>query len=139
VFLWWLPAAALAIAAIAIALYAVWPTPGTPRVPVIGLVDEATDVQMLTNADYISDVIKAGDGNIAAGLAIKTVRINRVASDRPIDQVIASNPKATALRPLGSEVVLTVSLCPLSPPLSSGAPSPPPPRTSSRSRSSCLI
>jgi beta-lactam-binding protein with PASTA domain len=163
----WIPTALLAIAAIAIALYAVWPTPGTPRVPVIGLVDEATAVQLLTNAGYIPDVIKAGDDNVAAGLAIRTdpagntelkhgehvklyvstgkcqgpcpvevpnveglpvseaqsklqaekftVRVNRVPSDRPADQVIASEPKATTLRPLGSEVVLTVS---------SGLPSP---------------
>ncbi|HWM02098.1 MAG TPA: PASTA domain-containing protein [Actinophytocola sp.] len=178
VFPWWIPTAALAIVALAIALYAVWPTPGTPRVPVIPLVDEATAVQLLTNANYIPDVIKAGDDNVAAGLAIKTdpagntelphgehvklyvstgkcqgpcpvevpnveglllseaqskledekftVRVNRVPSDRPVDQVIASEPKATTLRPLGSEVVLTVSSGPPSPPPSPGAPSPPP-------------
>jgi beta-lactam-binding protein with PASTA domain len=66
------PDGVVAVAAIAIALYTVWPTPGTPRVPVIGLVDEATAVQLLTNAGYIPDVIKEGDDNVAAGLAIRT-------------------------------------------------------------------
>jgi beta-lactam-binding protein with PASTA domain len=143
---------------------------------VIGLVDEATAVQLLTNAGYIPDVIKAGDDNVAAGLAIRTdpagntelkhgehvklyvstgkcqgpcpvevpnveglpvseaqsklqaekftVRVIQVVSDQPVDQVIASEPKATTLRPLGSEVVLTVSSGLPSPPPSSGAPSP---------------
>jgi hypothetical protein len=54
-----------------------------------------------------------------------TVRVIRVVSDQPADQVIASEPKATTLRPLGSEVVLTVSSGPQSPPSSSGAPGPP--------------
>jgi beta-lactam-binding protein with PASTA domain len=38
-----------------------------------------------------------------------SVRLVRVPSDRPVDQVIASDPTATMLRPLGSLVVLTVS------------------------------
>ncbi|MGH3875225.1 MAG: PASTA domain-containing protein [Pseudonocardiaceae bacterium] len=178
VFPWWVPTAALAVVALAIALYAVWPTPDAPTVPVIGSVDEATAVALLTDAQYVPDVIKAGDDTIAAGLAIRTeptggaelphgehvrlyistgkcsggpcpvevpiveglpvseaqakledskfrVRINRVASaDRPVDRVIGSEPKATTLRPVGSEVVLTVSSGP--PP---GQPSPSPPST----------
>ena len=180
IFPWWVPTAALAVVAITIALFALL-KPGTPTVPVIGPVDEATAVQRLTDAQYIPDVIKAGDDVVAAGLAIRTdpaggaelphgehvklyistgkcpggpcpvevpiveglpvseaqarleemkftVRINRVASaDRPVDRVIGSEPKATTLRPVGSEVVLTVSSGPPAPPASSNPPGPPPP------------
>lgn len=177
VFPWWIPTAAVAVVAIAIALFALL-KPGTPTVPVIGPVDEATAVQRLTDAQYIPDVIKAGDDIVAAGLAIRTdpaggtelphsehvklyistgkcpdgpcpvevpiveglpvseaqaklqdrkftVRINRVTSaDRPVDQVMGSEPKATTLRPVGSEVVLTVSS---GPPSSTSSASPPSP------------
>jgi PASTA domain len=53
-----------------------------------------------------------------------SVRVVRVPSDRPVDQVIASDPTATMLRPLGSLVVLTVSSGPQG---QSPAPNPPGP------------
>jgi beta-lactam-binding protein with PASTA domain len=57
-----------------------------------------------------------------------TSRINRVPSDRPIDQVIASEPTATTLRPPGSEVLLTVSAGTPGPSTTApGSPPPPPP------------
>lgn len=40
------------------------------------------------------------------------VRITKIAGDRPLDEVTASDPNAATLRPLGSEVLLTVSLGP---------------------------
>jgi hypothetical protein len=46
VFPWWVPAATLAIVAVTIALFALF-KPGTPTVPVIGPVDQATAVQLL--------------------------------------------------------------------------------------------
>ncbi len=179
-FPWWIPTATVAVVAIAIALFALL-KPGTPTVPVIGPVDETTAVQRLTDAQYIPDVIKAGDDTVPVGLAARTdpgggaelphgehiklyistgkcsdgpcpvevpiveglpvseaqakledrkftVRINRVASaDRPADRVIGSEPKATTLRPVGSEVVLTVSSGPPSPTSSANPPDPPPP------------
>jgi beta-lactam-binding protein with PASTA domain len=173
---WWMPPVALALVALAIALLAVF-KPGTPKVPVIGPVDEATAVQVLKDAHYIPDPIRMPDNDIATGLAIKTdpaggsplpedehvklyisagkcqgpcpvevpsveglplaeavsklqdrqftPRINRVPSDRPIDQVIASEPTATTLRPPGSEVLLIVSAG--TPGRSTTAPGSPPP------------
>ncbi len=71
VFPWWTPTAAVAIVVIAIALFAVL-NPGTPTVPVIGPVDEATAVQELKDAGYEPDVIKVRDSNIPSELTIKT-------------------------------------------------------------------
>ncbi len=178
VFPWWVPTAALAVVGLAIALFALL-KPGTPTVPVIGPVDEATAVQILRDAHYEPDLISLPSNDIAQGFAIKTdpeggtelaegehvklyisagkcqgpcpvevpiveglplnearaklendkftVRLIRAPSDRPLDQVIESNPKATTLRPPGSEVVLTVSLGPPAPSASPGPPGPPPP------------
>ncbi|MGH3695386.1 MAG: PASTA domain-containing protein [Pseudonocardiaceae bacterium] len=178
VFPWWVPTAALAVVGLAIALFALL-KPGTPTVPVIGPVDEATAVQMLRDAHYEPDLISLPSNDIAQGLVIKTdpeggtelpegehvklyvsagkcqgpcpvevpiveglplneartklendkftVRLIRAPSDRPLDEVIESNPKATTLRPPGSEVVLTVSSGPPAPSASPGPPGPPPP------------
>jgi beta-lactam-binding protein with PASTA domain len=166
---WWVPAVALALIALAIALFAVL-KPDSSKVPSIGPVDEAIAVQLLKNAHYIPDPIRLPDDTIAKGLAIRTdpaggrplpegqhvklfistgrcegpcsvevpnveglsvaeaqsalldrqftIRLDRVPSDRPIDQVIESDPKSTTMRPLRSLVVLKVS---------TGPPSPPPP------------
>jgi hypothetical protein len=175
VFPWWVPAAALAIVAVTIALFALF-KPGTPTVPVIGPVDQATAVQLLKNAHYQPDLINLPNNDIAQGLAIKTdpagstalpqgehvklyisagkcqgpcpvevpivegLSVNeaqaklqddkfsvRLVSDRPVDQVITSDPTATMLRPLGSLVVLTVSSGPQgqSPAPNPSAPNPP--------------
>ncbi|MCA1704612.1 MAG: PASTA domain-containing protein, partial [Actinobacteria bacterium] len=190
----WVPAAAVVLIVLAIALAALLAL-RTPTVPRIGLVDETTAVKQLEDADYVPVVVKRGDDNVAPGLAIKTdpaggtplehgeqvnlfistgkcpdgpcpvevpnveglalseaqakledqkftVRIIKEPSDdRPADRVIASDPKATTMRPLGSEVVLTVSSGPkeqnngsppVSPPVGGGPqpsapPSAPPP------------
>ncbi len=175
---WWIPTVALALVAIAIALFALL-RPGPSKVPVIGPVDEATAVALLQKAHYVPDPIRLPDNDIATGLVIRTdpaggsplpegehvklfvstgkcegscpvevpnveglsvaeavsalqdrkftIRLDRLPSDRPIDQVIESDPKATTLRPLGSLVVLTVSTGPAAAPPSSNVPGPPPP------------
>jgi beta-lactam-binding protein with PASTA domain len=56
-----------------------------------------------------------------------TVRLIRAPSDLPVDQVIASDPKATTLRPPGSEVALTVSSGPQGQPPAPNPPNPPGP------------
>jgi beta-lactam-binding protein with PASTA domain len=179
IFPWWIPAVALTLAALAIALFAVL-KPDSPKVPSIGPVDETTAVQLLKDAHYVPDPIRLPDNTIAKGLAIRTdpaggsplpegehvklfvstgkcegscpvevpnveglsvaeaqsalqdrqftIRLDRVPSDRPIDQVIESDPEATTMRPLGSLVVLKVSTGPANPsPTAPGPPPPPPP------------
>ncbi len=64
-------AAIATIATLAIALFPV-PKPGTPMVPVVGQVNEATAVQMLKEAHYEPDVIPAADDTIQKGMASKT-------------------------------------------------------------------
>jgi hypothetical protein len=166
-FPWWIPSAAFVIVAITIWLAALF-SPTAARVPVVGQINETTAAKRLSEAQYVPDVIKVEDYNIAAGLAIGTdpaggtalpqgehvklyisagkcqgpcpvevpiveglsvneaqaklqdakftVRLILAPSDLPVDQVIASDPKATTLRPPGSEVALTVSTGPPSPP-----------------------
>ncbi|MGH3875018.1 MAG: PASTA domain-containing protein [Pseudonocardiaceae bacterium] len=72
VFAWWIPTAALAMVALAIALFAAWPKPTIPTVPVIAQLDQTAAVQKLKEAKYEPDLVMKGDDTIPPGRAIDT-------------------------------------------------------------------
>ncbi|MGH3801704.1 MAG: PASTA domain-containing protein, partial [Pseudonocardiaceae bacterium] len=72
VFAWWMPPAALAVLAMAIALFAVWPKSAPPTVPVIAQVDQAAAIQQLKQAGYEPEPVVKGDDTVPQGLAIGT-------------------------------------------------------------------
>lgn len=71
VFPWWIPMLALALVAVAIAVYAL--LPGAGPVPAVGGLTEAAAVERLQDAGYEADVSEKAHPEIAAGLAIETV------------------------------------------------------------------
>jgi beta-lactam-binding protein with PASTA domain len=180
VFAWWMPPAALAVIAIAIALAALL-RPGPSTVPVIPQVDQAAAVRQLEDAGYQPELVVKGDDTVPPGLAIGTdpaggtelkrgerVKVNisngkcpdgpcpvevpnveglpvteaqakledkkftvrtitEPSDERAANRVIASDPKATTMRPSGSEVVLRVSSGPKTSPQGQGGPGVPVP------------
>jgi hypothetical protein len=71
VFPWWIPTAALAVVAIAIALFALL-RPGPSKVPVIGQLDEPTAVQLLKDEKYLPESIPIKNNDVPQGHAIRT-------------------------------------------------------------------
>jgi beta-lactam-binding protein with PASTA domain len=70
-FPWWIPTAALAVVAIAIALFALL-RPGPSKVPVIGQLDEPTAVQLLKDEQYLPESIPIKNNDVPQGHAIRT-------------------------------------------------------------------
>jgi beta-lactam-binding protein with PASTA domain len=70
-FPWWVPPAAIALVALLVPLLLLWML-RTPKVPMIGNVDELAATKTLTDEGYVPNVIKKADPNVDKGFALGT-------------------------------------------------------------------